>query len=78
MSAIERVGGWQSVLARLMAREDLDDAQSKAAMDSMLSGEASPAQIAAFLVALRTKGETATELWGMLDAVRGASARVEL
>lgn len=78
MSAIDNFGGWSSILSRLMAREDLDDAQSKAAMQSMLSGETSPAQIAAFLVALRTKGETATELWGLLDAVRGASARVEL
>jgi len=78
VSAIDNFGGWSSIVSRLMAREDLDDAQSKAAMQSMLSGEASPAQIAAFLVALRTKGETATELWGLLDAVRGASARVEL
>lgn len=78
MSAIERVGGWPSILSRLMAREDLDDAQAKGAMESMLAGEATSAQIAAFLVALRTKGETATELWGLLDAVRAASPRVEL
>ena len=78
MSAIERVGGWPSILSRLIAREDLDDAQAKGAMESMLAGEATSAQIAAFLVALRTKGETATELWGLLDAVRAASPRVEL
>lgn len=78
MSAIERVGGWPSILSRLMAREDLDDSQAKGAMESMLTGEATSAQIAAFLVALRTKGETATELWGLLDAVRAASPRVEL
>ena len=78
MSAIDRVGGWPKVLAHLAGRGDLDADQARGAMESILAGEATPAQIAAFLVALRTKGETAQELGGMLDAVLAASGRIDL
>ena len=78
MSAIERVGGWPKVLAQLAARSDLDTDQSRGAMESILAGEATSAQIAAFLIALRTKGETSEELGGMLDAVLAAAGRIEL
>ena len=78
MSAIDRVGGWPNVLAQLAGRGDLDADQARGAMESILAGEATPAQIAAFLVALRTKGETAEELGGMLDAVLAAAGRIDL
>lgn len=78
MSAIDDVGGWPSILGHLVARGDLTALQSKSATESILAGEATPAQIAAFLVGLRAKGETSEELSGMLDAVLAASGRVEL
>ncbi|NBX13475.1 MAG: anthranilate phosphoribosyltransferase, partial [Acidimicrobiia bacterium] len=78
MSAIDDVGGWPSILGHLAARGDLTALQAKSATESILSGEATSAQIAAYLVALRTKGETSEELGGMLDAVLAASGRVEL
>ena len=78
MSAIDRVGGWPTVLAQLTSGADLDADQTRGAMESILAGEATSAQIAAFLVALRSKGETAEELGGMLDAVLAASGRIEL
>ena len=78
MSAIDDVGGWPSILGHLVARGNLTALQSKSATESILAGEATSAQIAAFLVGLRAKGETSEELGGMLDAVLAASGRVEL
>lgn len=78
MSAIDRVGGWSAVLGHLITRADLTSDQARCAMESILEGEATSAQIAALLVALRTKGETSEELGGMLEAVLAASGTVEL
>lgn len=49
-----------------------------AAVTVILQGEASPAQIAAFAVGLRMKGETVEELATLLDAMRAFGLRVEL
>lgn len=53
---------WPEVLAPLMRREDLEPALIEAAMATILEGAATDAQIAAFSVALRAKGETPLEL----------------
>jgi anthranilate phosphoribosyltransferase len=71
-------GGWAVVLGRLLEGDDLDAATARVTMAEILDGAASPAQIAAFVVALRMKGETVTELTGMVDAMLDASTRVEL
>jgi len=71
-------GGWPVVLGTLMERGDLDAAQARATMAEILDGAASPAQIAAFVVALRMKGETVVELVGMVDAMLDASTRVDI
>ena len=47
-------------------------------MRTVLEGEATSAQIAALVMGLRTKGESAVELEGMLAEVRNASAQVDL
>lgn len=78
MSSIELVGGWSSVIAQLVSGEHLSSADAEVAMTAILRGEAQPSQIAAFVVALRAKGESADELQGMLAAVIGASGVVEL
>ncbi|MFA5205933.1 MAG: anthranilate phosphoribosyltransferase, partial [Lentisphaeria bacterium] len=52
----------QSILANLMARRDLTTAEMTTAMEAVMSGAAPAAQVAAFLTALRLKGETAAEL----------------
>jgi len=71
-------GGWPVVLGTLMEGGDLDGDVARAAMAEILDGAASPAQIAAFIVALRMKGETVPELVGMVDAMLDASTRVDI
>ena len=78
MSAIDRIGGWSQLLATLLRGEDLPANDAQVAMNAVLLGEASSAQIAAFVMALRSKGETADELQGMLAAVLDASESVPL
>ena len=78
MIAIDEVGGWAQVLAKISSGTDLSLNESRAAMRTVLEGEATSAQIAALVMGLRTKGETAVELEGMLAEVRNVSARVDL
>ena len=60
----------QSALARLLDGRDLTRSEARAAMDQIMSGEATGAQIGAFLVALRLKGETPDEIAGCAEAMR--------
>jgi anthranilate phosphoribosyltransferase len=64
-------------LHRVTERRDLTPAEAREAMLAILSGEVSTAQIAAFLVALRMKGETADELLGFARAMREKSEHVD-
>jgi anthranilate phosphoribosyltransferase len=60
----------QETLARLLDGHDLSRAEARAAMDEIMRGEATPAQLGGFLVALRLKGETADEIAGCAEAMR--------
>src|SRR4051794_36302224 len=60
---------WPEVLSALIAGEDLSADQSAWAMGEILSGAATPVQIAGFAVALRSKGETIEEMQGLVDAM---------
>ena len=71
-------GGWPVVLGHLMEGDSLNRDVARATMAEILDGAATPAQIAAFMVALRMKGETVEELVGMVDAMLAASTRVEI
>ena len=57
-------------LARLLDGNDLTREESRGVMNAIMSGEATPAQIGGFLVALRLKGETADEIAGAAEAMR--------
>jgi anthranilate phosphoribosyltransferase len=57
-------------LAEILDGRSLDRARSRAVMDSVMRGEATPAQIGGFLIALRLKGETADEIAGAAEAMR--------
>jgi anthranilate phosphoribosyltransferase len=60
----------------VVERRDLTRIEAAAAMDAIMSGAATDAQIAAFLTALRMKGETVEELIGFAQVMRGKVARV--
>ncbi len=65
------------VLARLAAGDSLTEEQSEAAFGVIMSGEATPAQIAGLLMAMRVRGETVAELTGAVRAMRALMARVD-
>ena len=67
---------WPEVLSPLVAGTDLSADQTAWAMAEILSGEATPSQIAGFAVALRAKGETIDELSGLADAMLGHSTPI--
>jgi anthranilate phosphoribosyltransferase len=68
---------WPTILGRLLAREDLSADEAAEAMRVVMSGEATPAQVAAFAVALRAKGETAGEVSGLARAMLELAPKVE-
>jgi anthranilate phosphoribosyltransferase len=60
----------QDAIARLLDGHDLDRDAARAVMSVVMDGDATPAQIAGLLVALRAKGETSEEIAGFADAMR--------
>jgi anthranilate phosphoribosyltransferase len=60
----------RDALETLIDRRDLSRAEARAVMGVIMDGEATPAQIAGVLVALRAKGETADEIAGCAEAMR--------
>jgi anthranilate phosphoribosyltransferase len=60
----------QQALATLLDGRDLSREDAREVMGSIMRGEATPAQIAGFLIALRAKGETADEIAGCAEAMR--------
>ena len=69
---------WPDVLAPLIAGQDLSEDAAAAAMEAVMEGEATGAQVAAFVTALRMKGESAAEVAGLVRAMRAAALPVPL
>ncbi len=69
---------WPDVLTALTAGEDLDSTRATWAMGEIFSGNASPIVVGAFLVALRAKGETVTELKSLADVMLEHANRIEV
>ena len=76
MSAAAPTEPMTRALRQLLSGQHLSAAESGAAFDVLMRGEATPAQIAALLVALRTLGETAEEIAGAAAALRRAMVRL--
>jgi len=66
----------QQALARVLDGHDLSRDEARATMAEIMSGEATQAQIAGILVALKVKGETADEIAGCAEAMREHVLRV--
>ena len=69
---------WPEILTALIGGTDLSTGQTAWAMSTILSGDASPAQIAGFAVALRAKGETIDELEGLVDGMYAHATPLEV
>lgn len=67
----------QEFLSRLVRGESLPEPDAAEAMRLIFEGEATPVQIAGFVVALRMKGETVEELTGFARAARGLATPIE-
>jgi anthranilate phosphoribosyltransferase len=69
---------WPSLLNRLLSRTDLSAADTSWAMREVMTGEATPVQVAAFAVALRAKGESAEEVSGLAAEMLAQATPVQL
>ena len=68
---------FKTLLARLAAGERLSEADSAAAFDAMMSGDATPSQMGAFLMALRLRGETVEEITGAARTMRAKALPID-
>ncbi len=66
------------IQALVNERRDLSEEEAGGAMQAIFTGEATPAQLAAFLIALRLKGETVAEITGMARVMREHALRVDV
>jgi len=69
---------WPELLTCLLSGHDLDPRGAGWAMEQVMSGRASNAQLAAFLTALRAKGETVGELSGLVEVMLGHAVRIDV
>ena len=68
---------WPLTLGALTRGEQLPDADIRWAMHEVMSGAATPAQLAAFVVALRMRGETPAEIAALVDVMLEFSVRID-
>src|SRR5438105_14179675 len=67
----------REALGKLVVGQDLSREEAQSAMRSLVEGEATPSQIAAFAIALRMKGETPEEIAGLAEVMRDAATHVD-
>jgi anthranilate phosphoribosyltransferase len=71
------MSGLKDILSRLATGATLTEAEAEAAFQTIMSGEASAAQIGAFLMALRIRGETVDEITAAARVMRGKATTVQ-
>ena len=69
---------WSTLLHTLLGGQTLTAEETAWAMGEIMSGEATPAQVAGFAVALRAKGETADEVAGLVDAMLARATPIDV
>src|SRR5512146_3060067 len=65
-------------LAKIINRQDLNAIEAEQAMEIIMTGQATQAQIGAYLVAMRMKGETVEEITGSARAMRDNAVKIQL
>jgi anthranilate phosphoribosyltransferase len=73
-----QVRNWPDLLTSLIRGEDVSEETTAWAMDEMMTGAATPVQMAGFLVALRAKGETVAEVAGLVRSMYGHATTIEV
>src|SRR6201992_3011644 len=68
---------FKALIAKVATGASLTRDESSAAFDAMMSGEATPSQMGALLMALRVRGETVDEITGAVTAMRAKMVRVQ-
>ena len=66
----------KTAINKVMSGESLSVEEADAVMSQIMAGEATPAQIGGYLMALRVKGETVEEITGSARAMRRSSVKV--
>lgn len=69
---------WGAVISKLLGGQSLSEQDAAGAMAEIMQGAATPAQIAGFVVALRSKGETADEIAGLVRTMRAYAQQVDV
>jgi anthranilate phosphoribosyltransferase len=69
---------WPNLLSIVLAGGELDAADTAWAMGEIMTGDATPVQVAGLAVALRAKGETPAEIAGLVEAMLANATLVEL
>ena len=78
MTTLDDYGGWPGVLGTLAAGRDIGPGEARAALGAILAGEATDAQVAVFIVALRIKDPGVGELQGLVEAMRDAATPLDI
>jgi anthranilate phosphoribosyltransferase len=76
VTAAAPASSWPALLASLLRGADLTSADTAWAMGEVMAGEATAAQVAGFVVALRAKGETPAEVGGLVEVMLAEAAPV--
>jgi anthranilate phosphoribosyltransferase len=78
VTGVSDVRAWPQLTSTLIAGQDLTADETAWAMQQTMLGEATPVQLAGFLVALRAKGETVEELRGLVAAMLEHAVRIDV
>ena len=68
----------RDALGTLVAGRNLDRNDTRSVFDTIMAGDATPAQIAGVLIGLKAKGETVEEITGAVEAMRAVSTKVDV
>jgi anthranilate phosphoribosyltransferase len=78
VAALDAVGGWPAILGKILSGQDLTSNEAAAALDEVLEGAATPAQIGALVAGLRAKGESVEEMTGLVRSMRAHAEHIDV